>query len=62
MAKEVEWTETSLKDRVDIYRYWLDRNQSESYSEKLEILFNEAAALIARFPQTGQTFQIYGSK
>lgn len=53
MAKKVEWTEASLRDRVDIYRYWLDRNKSDSYSEKLEVLFNEAANLIGQFSQAG---------
>ena len=53
MAKKVEWTHTSLIDRVNIYRYWLNRNKSDSYSEKLEVLFNEAANLIAQFPEAG---------
>ncbi|MEJ1242501.1 hypothetical protein WBG78_30410 [Chryseolinea sp. T2] len=47
MAKKIEWTAASLRDRVGIYRYWLERNKSDSYSEKLELLFDEAAELIA---------------
>ena len=54
MAKKIEWTEASLRDRVDIYRYWLERNKSDSYSEKLELLFDEAAELIAQFPEAGR--------
>jgi plasmid stabilization system protein ParE len=53
MAKKIEWTETSLRDRQNIYRYWSDRNKSGAYSEKLEVLFNEAAKLISQFPEPG---------
>lgn len=53
MAKRIEWTETSLRDRVNIYRYWSDRNKSVAYSEKLEALFREAANLISNFPEVG---------
>ncbi len=53
MAKEVEWTLTSIQDRFDIYRFWLNNNQSDTYSEKLELLFNEAAKLISEFPDIG---------
>lgn len=54
MAKKIEWTEASLRDRFDIYRYWSERNKSDSYSERLELLFDEAAELIAQFPETGR--------
>ena len=54
MAKKIEWTEASLRDRVNIYRYWLERNKSDSFSEKLELLFEEAAELIAQFPEAGR--------
>lgn len=53
MVKKIEWTYASVRDRVDIYRYWEDRNKSDFYSEKLELLFNEAANLIAQFPHAG---------
>ncbi len=53
MAKKVIWSETAVKDRLDIYQFWLHHNQSEIFSEKLEILFNEAAILLSRFPEAG---------
>jgi plasmid stabilization system protein ParE len=53
MVKKIKWTHASVRDRVDIYRYWLDRNKSDLYSEKLELLFNETANLIAKFPHAG---------
>ncbi len=58
MVKKIEWTHAAVRDRVDIYRYWLHHNKSDLYSEKLELLFNEAAKLIANFllPESRQTF------
>jgi plasmid stabilization system protein ParE len=53
MAKKIEWTQTSIQDRVKIYHFWVERNKSDSYSKKLELLFNEAAKLISEFPEIG---------
>lgn len=53
MAKEIEWTLTSLQDRFKIYFYWIDHNKSDIYSKKLEILFNEAGKIISEFPEIG---------
>ena len=53
MAKKITWTETSVIDRFRIYQFWLDHNKSDSYSEKLEKLFNESAKLISLYPEIG---------
>lgn len=53
MAKKIEWTETSILDRFKIYQFWEENNKSNSYSEKLERLFNDAAKLISEFPEIG---------
>ena len=53
MAKKIEWTQTSIQDRFRIYHFWIENNKSDSYSKKLEILFNEAAQLISEFPEIG---------
>ena len=37
MAKEIRWTTRAIIDRTNIYKYWLQRNQSEVYPEKLEL-------------------------
>ncbi len=39
--------------QVNIYNFWIDNNKSDSYSKKLEILFNGAAKLISEFPEIG---------
>ena len=53
MAKKIEWTETSILDRFKIYQFWVENNKSDSYSKKLERLFNDAAKLISEFPEIG---------
>ncbi len=53
MAKEIVWTQTSIQDRYKIYEFWLIKNKSDLYSEKLEKLFTEAANLLAEFPEIG---------
>ena len=53
MAKKVRWTTRSIIDRTNIYKYWLERNQSEAYPEKLEQLFEKSADLISSFPNIG---------
>ncbi|MEC7753497.1 MAG: type II toxin-antitoxin system RelE/ParE family toxin [Bacteroidota bacterium] len=53
MAKTIKWTTRSILDRTDIYKYWLNRNKSEAYSEKLEELFEKSAELISNYPHIG---------
>lgn len=53
MAKKVKWTTRSITDRVAIYQYWLERNKSDSYSKKLEKVFEKSAELLASFPNIG---------
>ncbi len=54
MAKEVKWTNRAIFDRTNIYKYWLERNKSSSYPEKLEELFEKSAQIIAKFPRIGK--------
>ncbi len=53
MTKKIRWTTRSIIDRTNIYKYWLERNQSDSYPEKPERLFEKSAQLIANFPNIG---------
>ena len=39
--KSVVWTETAIKQRREILKYWTIRNKSSAYSEKLIGLINE---------------------
>lgn len=53
MAKKIVWTQTAIRDRFKIYQYWIYKNKSDLYSEKLERLFNEGANLLSEFPEIG---------
>jgi addiction module RelE/StbE family toxin len=53
MAKKIRWTNRAIMDRTNIYRYWLERNQSNTYPEKLEKLFEKSADIISIFPHIG---------
>jgi plasmid stabilization system protein ParE len=48
--KNIIWTETAARQRRSILEYWLQRNQSPTYSLKLLRLSNEKANLIAENP------------
>ena len=47
MAKRVVWTETARKARRKILEYWIIRNRSKTYSQKLSVLFKEKIQLLA---------------
>jgi len=53
MAKNIRWTNRALIDRTNIYKFWLEHNQSNTYPEKLEELFEKSAYIISIFPQIG---------
>ncbi len=48
--KKIIWTETAARQRRSILEYWVQRNQSTTYSLKLLQLSNEKASLIAENP------------
>ena len=50
VGRKVIWTETAAKQRRLILEYWLQRNQSATYSLKLLELSNEKAEIIAENP------------
>ncbi len=48
--KKIIWTETAARQRRSILEYWLQRNQSPTYSLKLLRLSNEKAEQVAISP------------
>jgi plasmid stabilization system protein ParE len=51
MAKrKVVWTLTAAKQRNAILRFWVRKNQSNTYSKKILELSNRKASYIARNP------------
>ncbi len=54
MAKPVIWSLRAQDDRKQILEYWRQRNQSNTYSKKLNELFQESIKIIANFPLIGE--------
>src|SRR5690606_21394101 len=52
--KSVVWTETAIKQRREILKYWTLRNNSTSYPEKLLGLIKERIETIMEYPEAGK--------
>jgi len=52
--RKIIWSIRAQQDRLQILEYWIERNKSESYSEKLYNLFNSAIELISEHPEIGR--------
>lgn len=58
MAKRIIWTRRAHSERKRILLYWKHRNQSTTYSKKLNWLFKKAVDLIASHPNIGRKTNI----
>lgn len=55
MAKrQVVWTKTAATQRRHILEYWIEHNQSTTYSEKLIELFRERTHQLIEHPKIGK--------
>lgn len=52
--KSIIWTETAIKQRRRILRYWTERNKSPLYAEKLIGLIKKRTQLIVLNPEMGK--------
>ena len=52
--KSIVWTQTAIKQRRQILKYWTIRNQSTIYAEKLISLICERTNLIIENPLAGK--------
>lgn len=58
MAKRVIWSLGAQKDKKEILAYWLERNQSNRYSRKLNQLFKEAIQILREHPYIGRATDV----
>ena len=58
MAKPIIWSRTAQKDRLNILDYWAKRNKSIAYSKKLNLLFEQTAEFVRKYPQIGKRTEI----
>lgn len=54
MAKNVIWSLRAQDDRKYILSYWIKRNKSKTYAQKLNQQFKEACRLLPAFPKIGK--------
>lgn len=52
--KVVNWSLRAIHDKLEIFEYWINRNKSKSYSEKLDRLFDKAMMAATKNPESGK--------
>lgn len=57
MVKKVIWSLRAQSDRKQILAYWISRNRSNVYSQKLDSRFREAVTIIQEYPRIGKQTQ-----
>ncbi len=58
MNKTIIWTKRATSQRKEILKYWINRNKSNRYSTKLNILFGLAADSLSVNPELGRITEI----
>jgi len=53
MARRLIWSNLVEFQKKEIYKYWNQRNKSNEYSRKLDLLFTEVAELLLKKPLIG---------
>lgn len=54
MAKQVIWSKLAQQDRKLILEYWIDHTKSNTYSKRLNQIFENTADLISKHPKIGK--------
>lgn len=54
VKKKIVWSLRAQQDRLNILEYWIGRNNSKTYSEKLSRFFISATELISKYPKIGK--------
>ncbi|HEX7584588.1 MAG TPA: type II toxin-antitoxin system RelE/ParE family toxin [Prolixibacteraceae bacterium] len=58
MVKQVIWTKLAHENRKSILEYWTDHNKSNTYSRRLNQLFESTIELISKYPKIGKKTEI----
>ncbi len=58
MAEKIVWTKKAKKELIEILQYWIDRNQSNTFSIKLNALIESQVNLILEQPKIGRKTDI----
>ena len=54
MVKEIVWSKRALAERFQILEYWINRNKSSRFSEKLDNIFLQKIELLTLHPFIGK--------
>lgn len=60
--KEIKWTLKAIHDKLGILEYWIERNKSKTYSEKLNRLFENSVESISNHPEQGKKSEYKNSR
>ncbi len=52
--KEIRWSLKAIHDKIEILDYWINRNNSKTYSRKLDRLFDKKLSSAAKNPGSGK--------
>lgn len=58
MVKQIIWSKFAQNDRLNILDYWIKRNKSNSYSKRLNQIFENTAELIRKYPKIGKQTEL----
>ncbi len=58
MAKEIRWSLRANQDRLEILEYWINRNKSNTFSQKLDHLIRASINIVALMPEHGKPTNI----
>ena len=61
-AKSIAWTQTAIKQRRQILKYWTLRNKSTVYAEKLIELIKDRVTLISKNPMAGKATNHFNTR
>ncbi|MDR0393907.1 MAG: type II toxin-antitoxin system RelE/ParE family toxin [Tannerella sp.] len=50
----IKWSHRAVKEKSDILRYWVKRNESEAYSERIELETDKAISVILKNNLAGE--------
>jgi toxin YoeB len=54
VKRKIVWTQKANEERKEILAYWIERNQSKTYSLKLNKLIKETLQIAALYPDSGR--------
>ena len=58
MARRIVWTKQAQRERKEILAFWIEHNQSKTYSKKLNRIFISWIRLLAQRPTIGRKTDI----